>query len=331
LVLLDPLIVVRTIHFAATIVVAGAFVFSLFVVEPVWPGARSLPPAMAASARLQLRRLLWFGLAFAVASGFAWLLVLAAQIGDEPLSDALRDGTAWSVLTDTQFGLVWELRAALALVLAALLVMRWRIAVHWPRGLRILMATSAVLLLGSLAWAGHAAAAVGIGGSLHLLSDIAHLLAAGAWLGGLVPLFLFMRQAEKALGQQPSALPCLVLHRFSALGIAAVATVAASGLLNAWFLTDHVRGLFGTNYGALILIKSGLFGLMFCIASINRVRLTPRVAAAIEAGDPLLAISAWRQLRRNTAVEIAIGLVIICVVGVLGVTMPSGHTHLSHS
>jgi len=327
--LFDPLIVVRTIHFAAAIAVAGAFAFSLFVVEPVWSGARSLPPEMAASARQHLTRLVWLGLAFAVPSGIAWLLVLAAQIGDVPLSDALRDGTAWAVLTDTQFGVVWELRAALALVLAALLLMRQRTTVRWQRWLRIVTATSAVLLLGSLAWAGHAAAVVGIGGSLHLLSDIAHLLAAGAWLGGLVPLLLFMRQAESALAQQPSALPCLVLNRFSALGIAAVATVAASGLVNAWFLTDHMRGLFGTDYGALILIKSGLFGIMFCIASINRVRITPRIAAAVEADDPVLAISAWRQLRTNTAVEIAIGLVIIYVVGVLGVTMPSGHTHLS--
>jgi putative copper resistance protein D len=257
------------------------------------------------------------------------LFVLAAQIEDAPLSDALRDGTVWAVLTDTQFGLIWELRAALALVLAALFVMGQRIPVRGPGGLRIVTATSAFLLLGSLAWAGHAAAAVGIGGSLHLLSDIAHLLAAGVWLGGLVPLFLFMRQTENALNQQLSALPCLVLYRFSALGIVAVTTVAASGLLNAWFLTDHLRGLLGTDYGKLILIKSGLFGLMFCIAGINRLRLTPRVATAIEAGDPVLAISAWRQLRRNTAVEITIGLVIICIVGVLGVTMPSGHTHLS--
>jgi putative copper resistance protein D len=231
------------------------------------------------------------------------------------------------VLTDTQFGVVWELRAALAVVLGALLVMRQRITVRWLRELRIVMASSAVLLLGSLAWAGHAAAAVGIGGSLHLLSDIAHLLAAGAWLGGLVPLFLFMRLAENAFSHRPLALPCMVLHRFSILGVAAVATVAASGLLNAWFLTDHLRGLLGTDYGTLILVKSGLFGLMFCIAGINRVRLTPGVAAAIEESDPLVAISAWRQLRRNAAVEVAIGLVIICVVGVLGVTMPSGHTH----
>ena len=55
--------------------------------------------------------------------------------------------------------------------------------------------------------------------------------------------------------------------------------------------------------------------------------LTQRASA--ETVNPLLVISAWRQLRRNTAVEVAIDLVIICVVGVLGMTMPSGHTHLS--
>ena len=68
---------------------------------------------------------------------------------------------------------------------------------------------------------------------------------------------------------------------------------------------------------------------MFVIVALLLPVRKPTVAAAIEAGDHRLAISAWRQLRRNTALEVAIGLVIIYVVGVLGVTMPSGHTHLS--
>lgn len=324
--MLDPLIVARAIHFASTIMIGGAFAFSIFVGEPVWQRTETLPPDIAAPARLQLTRLIWFSLAVAVASGLAWLLVLAAEIGGESLSDALRDGTAWAVLTDTQFGFVWELRAVFAMILA-LLLLPGRAAGHWPRARRILMGCIAGLLLGSLTWAGHAAAAAGLGGGLHVISDIAHLLAAGTWLGGLVPLFLFMGHADRALRRSPSATPEQVLYRFSALGIVAAGTIAASGTVNTWFLTDHLRGVIGTDYGRLVLLKIGLFALMLCIAGVNRVRLTPRVAAAIDAAGSLQALSAWGQLRRNTAIEVAIGLAVICVVGALGVTMPSGHTH----
>ena len=39
-----------------------------------------------------------------------------------------------------------------------------------------------------LGWVGHSQIEEGVAGVIHVTSDAAHLLAAGAWLGGLVPL-----------------------------------------------------------------------------------------------------------------------------------------------
>jgi putative copper resistance protein D len=84
-----------------------------------------------------------------------------------------------------------------------------------------------------------------------------------------------------------------------------------------------MRGLVGTAYGQLVLIKIGLFLLMLSLAGDNRLRLLPRIAQAESARSA----GALRQLRRNATVEIALGLVVIYVVGVLGLTPPAGHVH----
>ena len=65
------------------------------------------------------------------------------------------------------------------------------------------MAVGAVLVaaayLASLAWAGHAAAGQA-SGLVQLLSDVVHLLAAGAWLGALPGLVFLLEPLAAARG-----------------------------------------------------------------------------------------------------------------------------------
>ena len=56
-------------------------------------------------------------LALAVLSGATWLLFLASRIAQTSVAEAIGDGTAWSVLTETQFGHVWEGRLLVAILL----------------------------------------------------------------------------------------------------------------------------------------------------------------------------------------------------------------------
>lgn len=152
---------------------------------------------------------------------------------------------------------------------------------------------------------------------MQLAADALHLLAAGAWLGGLYPLARLLAVAMREVGWVDVAR--VATRRFSHLGTVSVGTLLATGLINSWFLVGGIPGLLGTLYGRILLLKLALFALMVAVAAINRQRLTPRLLAP---GAPL---SALRALRRNALIETGLGLAILLLVGALGVTPPALH------
>jgi putative copper resistance protein D len=77
-----------------------------------------------------------------------------------------------------------------------------------------------------------------------------------------------------------------------------------------------------------LLLKIALFLGMVTIAAVNRLRLTPRLVASASARG---ARDASRQLRRNVAIEIAAGTIILAVVTVLGVTPPGIEQTMPHA
>ena len=324
--MLDPLAAIRAIHFASAMVIAGAAAFSVLVAEPVWQGHADAAQPVAAH-RKHVAHLIWLGLATAFASGLVWLVLVAVDIANEPWSEVIGDGTAWTVFTETQFGFVFQLRLLLMFALVGLLLLSARRQDGAPDSLRVVIALIAAGLLGSLAWTGHAGGASGAGANVHLLADIFHLLAGGIWIGGLAPLALLMARLSQAEDGRSLAVCARVVRRFSNVGVITVAALAVSGAINTWFLTDHLRGLIGTDYGQILLVKIGLFLAMICLAADNRLRLLPRLARSEDqSNSPARALS-LRHLRRNTAFEIALGLAVLYVVGVLGMTPPAGHVH----
>ena len=62
----------------------------------------------------------------------------------------------------------------------------------------IALALGAAASVAALVWAGHGGAATGTRGVVEAAADAVHLLAAGAWLGGLVPLALLLAAARRA-------------------------------------------------------------------------------------------------------------------------------------
>jgi len=305
----------RAIHFASILSLAGIFVFLAVVAEPAL--ARSAP-SDAPAFRRTLRRLAWASLAAALLSGALWLMLEARSMSGRSLADVFSQDVIGVVLTRTRFGRVWELRSALALLLAGLIVAGDRLGRR--RGAEML--GWATLLLGAavaaaLAWAGHAGATQGGEGEIQVVSDALHLLAAGAWLGALVPLALLFARAIGDwawLGVAREA-----TRRFSVLGIASVGTLLVTGTVNSWFLVGGVPGLLGTPYGRLLLLKLALFAAMVAVAAVNRQRLTLQLHEGVAPTEAL------RRLRRNALIETALGLAIIMVVGALGTEPPGAH------
>ncbi len=317
--MLDPLVWARLVHFAATMSVMGAVFFTALVAVPAFRDAK-LQGAGVARVHAQLAAIGWIALAVTLLSGAAWLLFQAAQIADLPPIQALREGAAWTILTDTDFGHAWTIRLTLACVLALSLprLADTGAALAWPR-LTLCLVASATLVA-TLAWAGHAAAGAGVQGSVHLAADILHLVSAAAWVGALLPLALLLRTAAADAGLSSLAVARGAVLRFSTLGIASVATLVGSGLINTWVLAGSIAALTETDYGRLLLTKVALFMVMLLFAAINRVRLTPRLASS--AGSDAVR-DALGQIRRNTLIEAIIGAIVILIVSQL-CTLPPG-------
>jgi putative copper resistance protein D len=264
--------------------------------------------------REKLRAILLIGLVLAILSGAVWLIALAIDIGGQGAVAVVSNRTVWLLLTSTQFGHVWLARFVLATFLVGLAWLeRQRVAaVSWGESF---FAISAACLMGSIAWAGHAAASPGVEGDVHLVADVLHLVAAGAWLGGLLPLWLLFRLAMGEADESLVSAAQIATHRFSMLGMLAVGTLIATGLVNAWELVGTLRGLFGTDYGRLLLLKIALFVAMIGIACANRFRLTPRLPRK----------DIMNRLAGNILVELGLGLAIIVIVSALGVLPPAAH------
>ncbi len=321
----DLLIAVRATHFASSIVLAGTLVFDACVVGPALRRARA--QLSFDTWRPCWLRVAWTSLGAAVLSGVAWLLITAADIGGQSLADIFSGDIVWRVLAHTRFGADWNARLAMALLLAGGLVATARRHAASRNCLPALLATLALLFLGSLAWSGHASGTPGLAGNVHVAVDALHLVAAGAWLGGLLPLALLFAAARGATDPAVASVTRAATLRFSTLGVIAVGTLLATGSVNTWLLAGSVQALLATDYGHLLLLKMALFVAMVCIALFNRLRLTPRLSIERDAA------SARRQLQRNCLVEAAIGLVILVIVGALGTlppglhAMPSVHVH----
>jgi copper resistance protein D len=321
----DPLIWVRAIHFAATLSVAGVVFFLFFIGEPAFRAADENEP-IADIVRRRLAVIAWFGLALVVLSGAAWLLLRSAQMSERPLSAMWSEDFVSTVLLETDFGNVWLARSVLIAPLAVALYAYFS-AANQSRWSHAAALASAAALVGTLAFAGHAAAGSGIEGLVHETADVLHLLATAAWVGALVPLAVLLGAAANDPSEASLAVARQATLRFSTFGIASVAIVLASGIVNTWELAGSVPALFGTDYGRLLLAKVALFLVMLSVAGVNRLQLTPRLVGETDAAARQHAL---RQLRNNSLIEASLAAIILLIVGVLG-TLPPGNEQTSRS
>lgn len=306
------LIIVRAVHFAVTAITVGVLIFRAGVAQPA---LRSTGAARILVMEQMIVRSAWIGLAVTVASGAAWVLLQAAAMSGLPLGEAATTDILSTVVTETQFGMISEIRVALAIVLAACLSYD-RLPLAQPLAL-----ASSLGLVAGIAWTGHAGSSVGAIGSVHVTADALHLVAAAAWLGGLVPFTLLLAEARRNQ-DHAWAFASQAARRFSSLGMLSVGTILATGIVNAWILVGSIKGLLTTEYGWLLMLKIFLFMIMLAFAAINRYWLTPDLALPLGNEAQLKAL---RRLTCNSGIEIALGLAIFAVVGVLGTLHPAVH------
>lgn len=245
------------------------------------------------------------------------LLSLTANMAGTSLFEVDCD-TLGVVLWETAIGTAWMVRiAALAATAAAVIALR-----RVPLVASLAAATGGAVALASLAWSGHAAMQEGLSGWLHLAGDIAHLLAAGLWIGALfcLAMLLFAPSAAASVGRL--RLTHRALAGFAAVGTLAVAILVASGIANTFWILGWagLAGAPGTRYGQLLIAKLLLFAAMLGLAASNRFRLVPRFETDMTSA-PRTALAA---LRWSIAVETLAGVAILALVAWLGTLDPSG-------
>jgi copper resistance protein D len=276
------LVAVRLVEFVAAL---GLFGFAAFQV--------CAPPDLRGSGGRVYRTLLP---AAAGVGALGWSLIIAGEIvGGIDASAITLIGRIW--LT-TGFGRALLTAAVLCLVLAlsGLGGAQRRWLTFW---------FSAALLI-VLSFVGHAAG-VGLAGGARIGVQAMHLLAAGAWLGGLPPLALALRRAS------PST--TILLRRFGVLGGTAIALVLATGLVSIAFVVEIAGGRLGPLYTRVLIAKLALVSGLLAVAAVNRFRLTPMMV-----GHPREALAV---LRRTVLVEQVLGLAIVASVATLGQLDPA--------
>jgi putative copper export protein/mono/diheme cytochrome c family protein/peroxiredoxin len=176
-------------------------------------------------------------LCLVAAAGF--LLTKTAELNGGAI--AVLDPRGWQNIASTRFGRVWIARGLVALALAGFLVgktsLRRPVDATPARTRPLFLVAASVLAgvglaLGALAGHGAALEPRWPFIALHMV----HLLAAGAWVGGLPALILTLSRARSCKGNQSSEFAADSLARFSPLASVMVALIVSSGLvLTYWF------------------------------------------------------------------------------------------------
>jgi putative copper export protein/mono/diheme cytochrome c family protein len=242
------------------------------------------------------RKLLWASVATATLAAPVWLVLQAGEMcGGSTLDAGL--SIAPLALFYTGFGHALLLRLLLLAIVILLAFRPERIAVAGA----LLAAGLACILQVRM---GHAAApdtrwqpwASGL-----------HMLAAGVWIGGLLPLAV-------GLGEDPVR----ISRRFSILGLAAVLVLAVTAAVQGMALVGGLPGLLGSSYGWTVLAKSGLFAVLLGCAALNRFHLSP----ALGGPGPDQVVT---RLRRSIYAEAVMGGVTIIAAAWLASLPPGAH------
>ncbi|MEZ5970392.1 MAG: CopD family protein [Hyphomonadaceae bacterium] len=201
---------------------------------------------------------------------------------------AMTFGAAPQQLLVTSIGRIWMVQIVVGVVSVALASRR-------RRDTRI--SALATINICGFALAGHANA---ISGWLGAAVQAVHLLAAGAWIGGLVALLF-------ALREQPSAAS---VRRFSRVGIICVVLLAVSGACMLFINTGAWLPITYMAYGKLAAVKITLFAVALALAVFNRFYATTR--------------GAWSLLIRAIGAELGILALILGAAVTLASLEPYG-------
>ena len=305
-----PQSIIRWLVYLSMMVIGGGL-----ICRRVIPDDAALEPSVAGGSYSPVTSL------FVAASAVLVVcLVIALGLQTYSIFNAVGPRQAYSVLSDTDFGLPWLIQFAAAVVVLVLLLLRRSTSekggMIWSWG--ALAAWLFIPLAGSLS--GHAKAASAEFG-FATVSSWLHMVAAAAWTGGLVLIIVSLPGLIKLFsGKSRYSQLAHVIHNFNRVAIASVALLAVTGIYNTWIHVESLSALVSTLYGRVLLGKIVVTCVIVGLGAMNSFVLRPRMLA--EEGLPG-DTSNEKLFFRSVRTEAALAAAVLLLAAILAFLPPA--------
>lgn len=324
--IVDPLEAVwRAISVPALYALFGAALLYSAVLLPAWRNPRyragQLPPRLMS----RLSALAWLSVILAALGTLLAVLQQSAALFAVPLDAVLRDGLWDVVLNGTTIGDTLRLRLLLLAAIAAMLYSTRYLSERLPdfvAPLWIAISGAAASALFTFSMSSHAA-----GADLWAVPSVfvhwLHMLATGAWAGGLIGLAVLMPVALAPLDEagRRAALTA-ALRRFSVLGTGAVLLLIVTGIYNSAIQIRQVSDYVSTPYGLILLAKYALVASMLIVALYHHALVgQDKLAVAIRARYAALR-EHLPNLPRSIRLEAILGMMVLIATAFLAANAP---------
>ena len=263
------------------------------------------------------RALPWLSVTLLV--GLVGLLATTTAQATGVAENAWRPGAWLDLLQKTRIGLIWMVRAGLALlVFGVALYVRFS---SWARWQYVLYATVAALTLAAGSFASHSAA-----DELSVTSVLPyalHTVLASVWFGGL-PAFLtvLFSATHTRTREEPDQSSLQTLKHFSKMALPVMIAVVVTGIIVTDRMVDtSYASLVATSWGWLLNTKLALLSVILVIAARARLVWLPALSQAQDVAE-----ASGRKLRKWVTLEVLLASALVLAATLLSNAIPGKHT-----
>ena len=228
-------------------------------------------------------------------------------------------GTWLELLQKTRIGLIWKVRAGLALlVFGVALYVRFS---SWARWQYVLYATVAALTLAAGSLASHSAA-----DELSVISVLPyalHTILASVWFGGLPAFLTLLFAAPRTRTYEEAGRSDIqTLKHFSKMALPVMIAVVATGIIVTDRMVDtSYASLVATSYGLFLNTKLALLAVILVIAARARFVWLPSLSQKED-----VAAAGRRKFRKWVALEVLLASGLVLAATLLASAVPAKHT-----
>jgi copper transport protein len=300
-------VVVRWVNYLAILGVIGTVVFRLLVLGYL---RRRGGPAdgrwLSEAAHRAAAVGLLFGIVLLLAGAARLYAQSMAMHGTQLALDAER---LLMMLQRTVWGWAWLVQMAAGIAALACFTLARRSPAGTASWSGAALAAAALAVTPALS--GHAAAMTGAIGTFAIVTHTLHVMSAAGWLGTLFVLLTAGIPAALSVGagDGPERLSRLV-RAFSPMALLFAALLIVSGAVAAFLHSTSLDALIGSRYGTMLLVKLGIFLLVFGTGAYNFLRVRPALGRE----------ASTRHLKRSAGVELAMAAAVLLATAVLVAT-----------